>query len=174
MSELVIFIVAGAGALAGALTLVLAKHPVYSALGMLGTLFSLAVLYVSQLAHFVAAVQVVVYAGAIMTLFLFVIMLIGVDKVEDTKETIRGQRLGAIGVLAASGLLGGYLWLSGIFTWEVVGTGTEPVNGTIEETGKLLFAEWVLPFEVTSLLLIVASVGAVGLALFKPRKVEDE
>lgn len=170
MSELIIFILMGAGALAGALTLILAKNPVYSALGMLGTLFSLAVLYVTQLAHFIAAVQVVVYAGAIMTLFLFVIMLVGVDKEEDTSETIRGQRAAALGVVAGAALLAGYLWLSGVFTWTVVAEGTDPVNGTVEATGMLLFSEWVLPFEVTSLLLIIASVGAVGLALFRPRK----
>lgn len=170
MSELIIFVLMGIGAVAGALTLILAKNPVYSALGMLGTLFSLAVLYVTQLAHFVAAVQVVVYAGAIMTLFLFVIMLVGVDKSEDTSETIKGQRAAALGVVAGAALLAGYLWLSGVFTWTVVGGGTDPVNGTAEATGTLLFSEWVLPFEVTSLLLIVASVGAVGLALFRPRK----
>jgi NADH-quinone oxidoreductase subunit J len=170
MSELVIFVLMGIGAVAGGLTLILAKNPVYSALGMLGTLFSLAVLYVSQLAHFVAAVQVVVYAGAIMTLFLFVIMLVGVDKSEDTSETIRGQRTAALGVVAGAVLLAGYLWLSGVFTWTIAGAGTDPVNGTVEATGTLLFSEWVLPFEVTSLLLIIASVGAVGLALFRPRK----
>lgn len=170
MTELVIFVLMGLGAVAGGLTLILARNPVYSALGMLGTLFSLAVLYVTQLAHFVAAVQVVVYAGAIMTLFLFVIMLVGVDRAEDTSETIRGQRTAALGVVAGAALLAGYLWLSGVFTWSVVGSGTEPPNGTVEATGTLLFGEWVLPFEVTSLLLIIASIGAVGLALFRPRK----
>ncbi|UCG39884.1 MAG: NADH-quinone oxidoreductase subunit J [Acidimicrobiia bacterium] len=166
--ELFVFIVAGIGALAGALTLILAKNPVYAALGMLGTLFSLAVLYVTQLAHFVAAVQVVVYAGAIMTLFLFVIMLIGVDRAEDTSEKLTSQRYGAIAVLAGAVLFAGYLWLSGTFTWSLAASNGPPPVGSIEETGFLLFAEWLLPFEVTSLLLIVASVGAVALALFRP------
>ncbi|MEX1279893.1 MAG: NADH-quinone oxidoreductase subunit J, partial [Acidimicrobiia bacterium] len=69
-------------------------------------------------------------------------------------------------------LVAGYLWLSGVFTWSVVGEGTEPVNGSVEATGRLLFEGWLLPFEVTSLLLIIASVGAVGLALFRPRRRE--
>ena len=60
-----------------------------------------------------------------------------------------------------------------MFTWSIVGGGTDPVNGTVEATGTLLFSEWVLPFEVTSLLLIIASVGAVGLALFRPRRGGD-
>lgn len=172
MIELVVFVLMAAAALAGALTLVLAKNPVYSALGMLGTLFAIAVLYVTQLAHFIAAVQIVVYAGAIVTLFLFVIMLVGVDREEDTTETIRGQRAGALAIVGGAVLVAGYLWLSGLFTWSVVGEGTEPVNGTVEATGRLLFEGWLLPFEVTSLLLIIASVGAVGLALFRPRRRE--
>ena len=69
-----------------------ARNPVYAAMGLLATLFSMAVLYVLNLAHFVAAVQIIVYAGAVMTLFLFVIMLIGVDKAEDLSETIPHQR----------------------------------------------------------------------------------
>ena len=166
--ELFVFVIAGLGALAGALTLILAKNPVYAALGMLGTLFSLAVLYVTQLAHFVAAVQVVVYAGAIMTLFLFVIMLIGVDQTEDTAETLTSQRVGAIAVLAGAVLFAGYLWLSGSFTWSLAESAGETPVGSIEATGYLLFEQWLLPFEVTSLLLIVASVGAVALALFRP------
>ena len=78
MVETVMFVLMAAGAIAGALSVVLAKNPVYAALGLLGTLFSLAVIYVVNLAHLVAAVQVIVYAGAVMTLFLFVIMMIGV------------------------------------------------------------------------------------------------
>ncbi|MFB3051568.1 MAG: NADH-quinone oxidoreductase subunit J, partial [Acidimicrobiia bacterium] len=80
MAESILFVLMAVGALVGAVTIVAARNPVYSAMGLLGTLFSVAVLYVLQLAHLVAAVQVIVYAGAVLTLFLFVIMLIGVDK----------------------------------------------------------------------------------------------
>lgn len=170
MTEVVIFVLMGAGALGGALTLVLARNPVYSALGMLGTLFSLAVLYVVQLAHFIAAVQVVVYAGAIVTLFLFVIMFVGIDEEEDTTETLKGQRMASFAVIGGALVFGAYLGLSGLFTWSVAGRSTTPVNGSIEAVGRQLFTEWLLPFEVTSLLLIIASVGAVGLALFRPRR----
>ena len=93
MVEIVLFALMAAGALAGAVTVVLARNPVHSAMGLLGTLFSVGVLYVVQLAHLVAAVQVIVYAGAVMTLFLFVIMLIGVDKSETREESLPGQRL---------------------------------------------------------------------------------
>ena len=171
--EAFVFFVAAAGAIAGALTLILAKNPVYAALGMLGTLFSLAVLYVTQLAHFVAAVQVVVYAGAIMTLFLFVIMLIGVDQVEDTSEKLMSQRVAALVVIAGSVLFGGYLWLSNSFTWSLAEGDAPAPAGSIEATGRLLFEEWLLPFEVTSLLLIIASIGAIALALFRPTRRSD-
>lgn len=171
--ELFVFVVAGTGALAGAVTLIMAKNPVYAALGMLGTLLSLAVLYVVQLAHFVAAVQVVVYAGAIMTLFLFVIMLIGVDRAEDTSESLPGQRIAALVVVAGSALFGGYLWLSGRFAWSLARSADPAPTGSIEATGRLLFEEWLLPFEVTSLLLVIASIGAVALALFRPTRKVD-
>ena len=86
MTEVVIFALFAATAIGGALLMVLARNPVYSAIGLLTTMFSIAVFYVMQDAHFVAAIQVLVYAGAVMTLFLFVIMLIGVDRSEDTTE----------------------------------------------------------------------------------------
>ena len=99
MVETVLFVIAALAALAGAVTVVLARNPIYSAVGLLGTLFSVAILYVVQLAHLVAAVQVIVYAGAVMTLFLFVIMLIGVDKEEKRIEPLPRQRLW-VGILA--------------------------------------------------------------------------
>ena len=104
MVETVIFVIAALAALAGAVTVVLARNPIYSAVGLLGTLFSVAILYVVQLAHLVAAVQVIVYAGAVMTLFLFVIMLIGVDKEEKRVEPLPRQRLW-VGILAGAVIL---------------------------------------------------------------------
>ncbi len=170
MIDVIVFALMAVAAIAGALTLILARNPVYAALGMLGTLFALAVLYVLQLAHFVAAVQIVVYAGAIVTLFLFVIMLVGIDENEDTTETLRGQRLTSLVVIAGALGLAAYLGLAGYFSWTATADNTEPVSGTVEALGTALFTDWVLPFEATALLLIVASAGAVGLALFRPRR----
>src|SRR3546814_1161433 len=81
--ELFVFLVAGAACLAGALGVVLSRNPVHAALSLVGTLFGIAVLFIAQEAHFLAAVQVIVYAGAIVVLFLFVLLLLGVDRSED-------------------------------------------------------------------------------------------
>lgn len=174
MTETVVFFVFGLLAIAGGVTVVVARNPVYSALGLVATLFSLAVFYVVQLAHFVAAVQVIVYAGAVMTLFLFVIMLIGVDKAEDTKEALPFQRQAALVIGLAVVLTAGAFAVGGRFAWitgprTAAAAADTTVNGTIREVGFLLFTDWVLPFEATSLLLIVASVGALALAYFRPR-----
>jgi NADH-quinone oxidoreductase subunit J len=165
MVELTLFVIFGLTAVYGAVTMVWARNPVYSALGLMLSMFSVAVFYVSNSAHFVAVVQVIIYAGAVMTLFLFVIMLIGVDKAEDRVEKIPLQRPLALGALALFGA--GVLW-AGRYVW-VTGPvqGVDPVNGTIEAIGSQLFRQWVLPFEITALLLIIAAVGAVALALFK-------
>lgn len=166
MVELVLFVLLAAAALGGAATVVMARNPVNAAMGLLGTLFSLGVIYIVNLAHLVAAVQVIVYAGAVMTLFLFVIMLIGVDKVEDSAETLPRQRL-YIGILGLVLLgLGGVLALGGRFAWTPGATRTEPLEGTIETIADRLFTEWLLPFEVTALLLTIAAAGAIALAYF--------
>jgi NADH-quinone oxidoreductase subunit J len=164
MVETVIFFVFGAAAIAGALTMVSSRNPVYSALGLMLTMFSIAVFYVSNSAHFVAVIQVIIYAGAVMTLFLFVIMLIGVDRAEDRSETIPFQR--PLGLLLLVGLGAGVV-AAGAQAW-VTGPGrsVEDPQGTVEAIGEQLFTRWVLPFEVTALLLIVAAAGALGLAYF--------
>ena len=174
MVELVLFALMGAGALAGALAVILARNPIYAALGLLGTLFSLAVIYVVNLAHLVAAVQVIVYAGAVMTLFLFVIMLIGVDKEENLEERLPFQRPIALGLAAITIALGLGLALGGRFSWVAIGgDGAEPPNGTIEAVAAPMFTDWVLPFEATALLLTIAAAGALALAYFK-RGATDE
>jgi NADH-quinone oxidoreductase subunit J len=170
MTELVLFFIFGALALAGGLTVVAAKNPVHSAMGLMLTLFSLAVFYVGQAAHFVAAVQVIVYAGAVMTLFLFVIMLIGVDKEENLTETIRFQRPLAALVGLAVVVVGVFVAVGGRFVWVTGPVAGEEVNGTVEAIGDELFTTWLLPFEATSLLLIIASVGALALAFFRPSR----
>ncbi len=169
MVELVLFIVFGAIALAGALSMVLHPNPVHGALGLMATMLSIAVFYVVNSGHFIAAVQVVVYAGAVMTLFLFVIMLIGVDRHENLEESLPIQRPLAIAVgiafLVLLGLIGGNAWIT-------APEAASPPNGTVENIADLLFTDWLLPFEVTTLLLIIASVGAVALAQYDPRPKE--
>ncbi len=96
MAELIIFVLFGLVSLAGALLMVLHPNPIYSALGLMATMLSVAVFYVVNSGHFIAAVQVIVYAGAVMTLFLFVIMLIGVDRAESLEERLPAQRQLAI------------------------------------------------------------------------------
>ncbi len=145
--------------------MVASRNPVHSAMGLLLTMFSVAVFYVLLDAHFIAAVQVLIYAGAVMTLFLFVIMLIGVDTVEDTSERIPFQR-----PLAA--VLGGGLFvlvlIAGRAAW-VTGVGTRSPSGslgTIENISDELFGAWLLPFEATVMLLTIAAVGTIALARF--------
>jgi NADH-quinone oxidoreductase subunit J len=173
MVEAVLFVMAGLAALAGAVTVVVARNPVYSAVGLLGTLFSVAVLYVIQLAHLVAAVQVIVYAGAVMTLFLFVIMLIGVDKEETRAEPLPLQRVW-VGVLAGGIILfAAVVTLLGDFEWVPAASGTfleDSTNGTIQAIAEPLFTDWVLAFEATALLLTIAAAGAVVLAQFKRKR----
>jgi NADH-quinone oxidoreductase subunit J len=165
MVELVLFIIFGLAALFGAVTMVWARNPVYSAMGLMLSMFSVAVFYVSNSAHFVAAVQVIIYAGAVMTLFLFVIMLIGVDKAEDRRENLPIQRPVALGLMA---LFGAGVVVAGRLAWTTgIRNPLDPVNGTVEAIGNELFRRWVLPFEITALLLIVAAAGAIALAFFR-------
>ena len=165
MVELVIFVLMGLSTLAGGVTVVVARNPVRCAMGMLASLTSLAVIYVVNLAHLVAAVLVVVYAGAVLTLFLFVIMFIGVDRAEDTTETIPRQRK-MVGGLAAVVAVGAALLVwRGRFSWTPTAPDSAPIpNGTVQALGGELFTTWVLAVEVTALLLTIAAVGAIALA----------
>lgn len=181
MVELIIFALMGSAALGGAFTVIKARNPVYGAMGLMAALFALAVFYVVHLAHFAAAVQVIVYAGAVITLFLFVIMFVGVDRAERASEKLAVQRPAALAVLVGVLALAGALVFTGQFDW-VITTGEEAaeVQGTVEEIGGNLISvedgagrrasRWLLPFEATSLLLIVAAVGAVALAFYRPRR----
>jgi NADH-quinone oxidoreductase subunit J len=163
--ELVVFVVAAAACLAGALGVILSENPVHAALSLVGTLFGIAVLFVAQEANFLAAVQVIVYAGAIVVLILFVLMLLGVDQVENlTIEPLVGQRVAAavlsLGILA---LTVGAIASTGYEATGVVGA----VDGTvpdIERLGASLFTDYVYAFEVTSVLLVIAVVAAILLA----------
>ena|SRR5688500_6275806 len=163
--ELLVFVAAAAIVLAGALGVVIARNPVHAALMLVVTLFGMAVLFVAQEAHFLAAVQVIVYAGAIVVLFLFVIMLLGVDKEESIAiDPLRGQRplaiLLAIVAFAELLLLGRGNWSTGARAVP----STSPARPNVEELAELLFTRYLLAFEITSVLLVIAVVGAVVLA----------
>jgi NADH-quinone oxidoreductase subunit J len=165
------FAVAAAIVLAGAIGVVVARNPVHSALMLVMTLFGIAVLFVLERDPFLAAVQVIVYAGAIVVLFLFVIMFLGVDREENIAfESLRGQRPLAIGliVLGTSGLL----LLGQVSRWT---TGAPHVAGldsgaqsNVYLLGKSVYTTYLFPFEATAALLIIAVVGAVVLARRPP------
>jgi NADH-quinone oxidoreductase subunit J len=162
----VVFVVAALATLAGAFGVILSSNPVHSALMLVMTLFGIAVLFVSQQADFLAAVQVIVYAGAIVVLFLFVIMLIGVDRSENLgTEPLRGQRVAA-GLAGALTLvevlvLARNHWVTG--ATSVAGPASGP-GSNVEKLARSIFTRYLLAFEVTSVLLVIAVVGAVVLA----------
>lgn len=171
MVELIVFLVAGAICLGGAVGVIVNRNPVHAALSLVATLFGIAVLFIAQEAHFLAAVQVIVYAGAIVILFLFVLMLLGVDRAEDlTVEPIRGQRLGAaiVGIAALALTLIAFASTSGEATGArpQAGAPNEIAEGVadIEQIGESLFTDHLFAFEITSVLLVIAIVGAVMLS----------
>ena len=165
--ELVVFIFSAAMILIGGLGVVLRSHPVHAALSLVLTLFGVAVIFVSQEAHFLAAVQVIVYAGAIVVLFLFVIMLLGVDRTEDIKtEPFKVQR--PLAIIVGVGLIG-LVTAAVVTSRDVVatrGTGiaepemTDP-DSNIRQLSRSVFGDYVVAFELTSVLLVVAVVGTV-------------
>jgi NADH-quinone oxidoreductase subunit J len=164
--EQVVFAVFAVAALAGAGGVVLARRPVHAALSLVLTLFSVAVFFVLQGAHFLAAVQVIVYAGAIVVLFLFVIMLLGIDREDTLDEPLRAQRPLALAVGVA--LFAGLLLFAGILQptggSAVRGSATQGDISNVERVARSLFTDFLWPFEITSALLVIAVVGGVVLA----------
>ncbi|AGB21943.1 NADH:ubiquinone oxidoreductase subunit 6 (chain J) [Mycobacterium sp. JS623] len=175
-TEAVLFWVLGTVAVLGAIGVVSAPKAVYSAMFLATTMIVLAVFYIAQGALFLGVVQVVVYTGAVMMLFLFVLMLIGVDSSESLVETIRGQRVAAIVV----GLGFGVLVIAGIGSVSVNGyTGLAEANagGNVQGLAVLIFTKYLWAFELTGALLITAALGAMVLAhreRFERRKTQRE
>ena len=148
----ILTVVAAAGVIA-------ARSPIYSAMSLVGTFFSLAAIYALLLAHTIAVLQVLVYAGAIMVLFLFVIMLLSLaDPVPPGKVTF-GRVMGVVCAVGLGVLLS-------YASWNFVPIGAEPPAsfGTLQSIGAQLYTQWLAPFEAVSLLLLVAMVGAVVVA----------
>ncbi|MGA0863376.1 MAG: NADH-quinone oxidoreductase subunit J [Ilumatobacteraceae bacterium] len=168
--ELFVFVCSAAMMLAGAVGVVTRSNPVHAALSLILTLFGVAVAFVAQEAEFLAAVQVIVYAGAIVVLFLFVIMLLGVDRAENVRvDPISGQR-GLAAVVA--------LGVTGVIIAAVVrasdslgdrGRGLDPVtvdspDANTRELARSIFSDNVFSFELATAILLVAVVGTVLLA----------
>jgi NADH-quinone oxidoreductase subunit J len=169
MIEVFVFAVAATVCLGGAIGVVASRNPVHAALSLVATLFGIAVLFVAQEAHFLAAVQVIVYAGAIVVLFLFVIMFLGIDRADDLRvEPLGGQRIVAgvlgIGVVA--------LVVAALASTGFEATGLNSDVGPLPDEGtydigllsEALFTKYVFAFELTSVLLVIAVIGAVVLA----------
>ena len=168
--EHVVFGMMFVGALGASLAMLFARNAVHAALFLVGSQIALAVAFLLQGAFFVAAVQIIVYAGAIMVLFLFVIMLLGVDRREALIEPLPGQRGIAtfLGGIFALEIL--YIAWRGVdFVAGGVAEGTRALNdlnrdpGNVESLAHALFDRFLLPFEATSVLLVVAIVGVMVL-----------
>ncbi len=171
--DVVVFAAAAAMVLGGAIGVVTTRNPVHGALLLVLTLFGVAVLFVAQQAQFLAAVQVIVYAGAIVVLFLFVIMLLGVygNEAGEVDHGVRRSLATVVGV--------GLLIEGALLAWASDGqlaTGAKAVagvargdDGNVEALAESLFTRYLFAFEFTSVLLIIAVVGAVVLARRPPR-----
>ncbi|MCU1485392.1 MAG: nuoJ [Actinomycetia bacterium] len=171
--EQTVFVAGALICLFGAVGVVTSRNPVHAALSLVGTLFGVAVLFIAQDAEFLAAVQVIVYAGAIVVLFLFVIMLLGVDRAEDFEtDPLTGQRPAAAVVAVIGVALLTLLSVRGVQVTtgehhKVAGLNSGGSN--IVTLGRALFTDYVFAFEVTSVLLVIAVVGAVVLAKRGPK-----
>jgi NADH-quinone oxidoreductase subunit J len=174
--EFAVFFVCALIVLFGAFGVVLSRNPVHSALSLVATLFGIAVLFLNQVAQLLAAVQVIVYTGAIVVLILFVLMLLGVDTDEDlATEPLVGQRaLAALGFLVVIGAVIAVITIGG----DDAITGARSVtgelaegSGNIAQLGRELFTTYVFPLEITAALLTIAVVGAVVLSR-RPKDLE--
>lgn len=157
--EPILFILFGAVAVGGALMVVTRKSPMSAALSLILSLFAVAALFALRQAHFLAAIQVIVYAGAVVVLFIFVIMLINVPQDRLPIEKMTVYRL--LGVVAA-----GLLMIEGAVASRQFSAPAGAVKevGSVEAVGHALFTDYLLAFEVTSVLLLAAVVGAMVLA----------
>jgi NADH-quinone oxidoreductase subunit J len=183
-AEFIVFLIVAPLSLGAAISVVALRQPVHAALMLVLNLLTIAVLYAVLEAQFLAVVQVIVYAGAIMVLFLFVLMLLGVEADLPFTERIRGQKAGALllGVVLLGalvvGVAGDYLGRESACTGAVAegdgpqcaGLAAANADGNVRGIGELLFTDYVWPFEVTSVLLVIAALGAMVLG----RKSEDE
>ncbi|MFC0097524.1 NADH-quinone oxidoreductase subunit J [Micromonospora marina] len=159
-------------ALLGAVGMVWARNAVHSALWLVLTMLCLGVFYVLQAGPFIGMVQIIVYTGAIMMLFLFVLMLVGRDASDSLIETLRGQRVAAVVLgLGFAGLVGTGLYraLDGV---QAVGLDQANGEGNVQGIARLLFTKYVFAFELTSALLITAAIGAMVLAHVERRKAD--
>jgi NADH-quinone oxidoreductase subunit J len=171
-----VFVIAAVAILIGAAGVVLSRNPVHSALSLVLTLFGIAVEFVNQAADFLAAVQVIVYAGAIVILFLFVIMLLGIDRHESLRaDPLKGQRPAAI--ILGLVVLVELAVIARLNNWATGAHSTAgPLSGAgdnVTKLGQSVFTRYLFPFEITSVLLVIAVVGAVVLAR-RPHRVAGE
>jgi NADH-quinone oxidoreductase subunit J len=160
MLHLLLFLFFGAVCVAGAVNLLVQSHPINSALSLIVVMGALAVEYLLLGAEFVAAIQVIVYAGAIMVLFIFVIMLLNAGTEERTQGSRVAILLGIPGVLAGTALVAWVL----LFHANTRSVSIGALPGTPQDIARLLFHDFLLPFEITSVLILIAIMGAVVLA----------
>jgi NADH-quinone oxidoreductase subunit J len=175
--ELFVFSVAAIVCLGGAIGVVASRNPVHAALSLVATLFGIAVLFIAEEANFLAAVQVIVYAGAIVVLFLFVIMFLGVDRADNLRvEPLVGQRVaaGVLGVGVTALVIAAFADANFEATGarSTVGELSDGSRADINILGEALFTRYVFAFELTSVLLVIAVVGAVLLARHTRRSQE--
>ncbi|MGB8261498.1 MAG: NADH-quinone oxidoreductase subunit J [Terracidiphilus sp.] len=164
--HLILFILFAGFCLAGAVNLLLQSHPISSALSLIVVMTSLAVLYLLLGAEFLAAAQVIVYAGAIMVLFTFVIMLLNASREERTLGSRAARAVGFPAVVAILATIATVLLKTQGLGTATIGEGlTNAANQTnLDQLSTVLFHELLLPFEVTSVLILIAILGAVALA----------
>jgi NADH-quinone oxidoreductase subunit J len=160
-AETVLFWIFAIPLMASAAGVIAARSPVHAAMSLVSAFFWLAGIYVLLTAHLLAFVQIIVYAGAIMVLFLFVVMLLSLSDAELGLERITALKV--VGIVATAGLLG--LLVTAVLQGAPLGAKAVSADfGTVRAVGKVLFTQYLLPFEATSVLLLVAIVGAVVVA----------
>jgi NADH-quinone oxidoreductase subunit J len=159
MVHQLLFLIFAAVCVAGAVNLLLQRHPIHSALSLIVVMGSLAVLYLLLGAPFLALIQIIVYAGAIMVLFVFVIMLLNAGEEERSRGSKVAQVLGAPAVAAVVGIIT-YTLVHGTRIDIQIGQFVGPTSSV----ALLLFRDYLLPFEITSVLILIAIMGAVVLA----------
>jgi NADH-quinone oxidoreductase subunit J len=160
MLHLILFLIFAAICVAGAVNLLAQKHPISSALSLIVVMAALAGLYLLLGAEFVAVIQVIIYAGAIMVLFVFVIMLLNAGEESHSKGSRVALLFGVPGLLIGAGTVVWVLTKRSAPTMVSIGE----LHGGAKELGRLLFKDFLLPFEITSVLILIAIMGAVVLA----------